>query len=237
MATRRRHPGVSRFYGARTAMDFGPSFWLRADLGVTQVAGAKVSNWADLARKVASADVVQATDAQRFVWIADAGNGKPGIGNPAASNATMTNAANIISAQPNTIVCVYRAPAAITRTNVFFDGIVGRQSWQTQSATGMLDYAGTVRTTAVSTIVNRTIVHTSLFNGASSAFRINGAQYDTGDTGAGVLSAGIRIGNAAGSFAVEGYMQEIIVIPRLLAAGGELTTLEKMLSAFWGVGF
>lgn len=221
----------------------GLVFWLRADLtDVTLVAGSKVSTWTERSHVIASSDVTQGTDANRLVWVANAGNGKPGVGAAAAVAGQMANAVSIIGAQPNTIVCVYFAPAAYSRGNSLYDGVSARQNIRltagTTTTTTINMFAGSsVTASNVPGLLSKANVFTDIWNGASAISRVNGAQIATGNPGAGTLANGIRIGGDLGTAqAVEGYLQEILIYNKVLSAA-EMAYLEAGLSANYSAGF
>lgn len=251
-ATGRTHPRYSVSGGPAAGVrksGFKPSdisglvFWLRADASdVTLVAGSKVSTWAERTHVIASADVTQSTDANRLVWIADAGNGKPGVGAAAAVAGQMANAVSIIAAQPNTIVCVYFAPAAYSRGNSLYDGVSARQNTRltagTTTTTTINLFAGSsVTASNVAGLLSKADVYTAIWNGASSVSRVNGAQVATGNPGAGTLTNGIRIGGDLGTAqAVEGYLQEIVIYNKALSST-EFGQLEHFYSVTYSAGF
>lgn len=220
----------------------GAVFWLRPDpVYITLVAGSKVSTWAEITRAVASPDVTQGTDANRPLWTANAGNGRPGVGG-AGDAAVLANAANIIAAQPNTIVSVYFAPAAYTRAQSLHDGVSSRQNIRltagTTTTTTINMFAGSsVTASNVAGLLSKANVFTDVFNGASSVSRVNGAQVATGNPGAGTLTNGIFIGGAlGGTQGIEGYMQDFVIYNRVLSAG-EITLIEHYYSLRYSAGF
>lgn len=221
----------------------GLVFWLRADAtDVTLVAGSKVSQWNDRAGVIGSSNVIQATDANRLVWTANAGNGKPGVGAGAAATCQMANAVSVIGAQPNTILCVYYGPAAYTRGNSLYDGVSSRQNIRLTAGTGSTTtinmFAGSSVTAAnVAGLLSKANVFTDIWNGASSVSRVNGAQVATGNPGAGTLTNGVRIGGDLGTAqAVEGYIQEFLIYNRTLLAA-EYGQLETFFSGGYTAGF
>lgn len=235
-------PGLLGSFDVTTVS--GLVFWLRADAtDVALVAGSKVSQWNDRALVIGSANVVQATDANRLVWVADAGNGKPGVGAPAAASGSLANSVSVIAAQPNTIVVAYFAPAAYTRANSLYDGISARQNVRltagTTTTTTVNMFGGSsVTASNVPGLLNKADVYTAVWNGASSVSRVNGAQIMTGNPGAGTLANGIRIGCdvAGGTQAVEGYLQEFLIYNRVLT-GPEIAYVEAGFSARYSAGF
>lgn len=210
----------------------GLVLWLRADRGVTIPTSNHVSVWAD--QSGSGNDVTQPTDLLRHFFIADAGNGKPGIG-AGPNNAALVNAAFTV-AQPNTIIAVYRVPSSVTRTSVVYDGTTSRQSWQVATATSVVNYAGVVRGPSVPNMAGRTIIHITQFQGASSWTRMNGLQYDAGDLGAFALT-GLAVGSrTVGNTQIEGYLQELLVINRVLTPS-EIANVEGYYNAQYSVPF
>lgn len=234
-------PGLLGSFDVTTVS--GLVFWLRADAtDVTVVAGSKVSQWNDRALVIGSANVVQATDANRLVWVADAGNGKPGVGHGASAACQLTNAVSIIAAQPNTIICVYFAPAAYTGANSLYDGVSARQNIRltagTTTTTTINMFAGSsVTASNVPGLLSKANVFTDVWNGASSISRVNGAQIATGNPGAGSLANGIIVGGSVGNLqGIEGYLQDFVIYNRVLT-GPEIAYVEAGFSARYSAGF
>jgi hypothetical protein len=154
----------------------------------------------------------------------------------------LANAANIIAAQPNTVVCVYYAPAAYTGANSLYDGVSSRQNVRltagTTTTTTINMFAGSsVTALNVPGLLSKANVFTDVWNGASSVSRVNGAQVATGNPGAGTLTNGIIVGGAVGnSQGVEGYMQDLVIYNRALTAG-EITLIEHYYSLRYSAGF
>lgn len=98
-------------------------FWVRADLGVTTVAGNKISNWNDQSTiGDTNRNLVQSTDAQRPVLIASDSN----YNNQSTASFTRANNTYIQSSAWSTAMtqpCTYYAVANSDGANVYYEDV------------------------------------------------------------------------------------------------------------------
>lgn len=234
-------PGQTAAEGASflpTALS-GLKLWLRADLGIS-LNGSNVSAWAD--QSGTGNNVTQGTGANQPAYVTNAIGGRPAIQTSGSQN--LANALNIVS-QPDTVFFVGFAQSITGSTQAAFDGnsavATSRQVFQVAATTTARDYAGTAVDTDVSAIVgaslaNVTLVHTSVFNGASSFFRLNGVLYKSANPNTGNLDAGIVLGmgGPGGGGTWGGYLAEYIVYSGARSAA-EIQAVERYLGARYGV--
>lgn len=164
--------------------------WLRADLGVTQVANA-VSAWADQSEAGDSnRNAVQATGAAKPTYVAaDANfNGKPTVSFDGGDNLRTGAFTGGPYAQPITIYVAFRSSASAVYV---FDDLdnTSRIVFGTGVSTSGFIFAGTQVNVAQS--INTTHVAGLVYNGASSAGYIDDSQtaVASGDAGSNALKA------------------------------------------------
>jgi hypothetical protein len=138
--------------------------------------------------------------------------------------------------QPTTIFCVGKA--ATGKAQYFYDGLVGGSSRQALSSdnTRWFIYAGGVSVLPNSALYNSNLhLHTAVFNGVTSKYRIDKGNQVTGDVGTHPVD-GLRIGvgSSGVSFFLDGSINEILLFAGLLT-DAQIKAVESYLSDKWGV--
>lgn len=207
--------------------------WLRADAGITErESGGEifVTAWAD--QSGVGNDVAQGTAANQPKLISAGLNGR----NYLQFSGTQWLSGNYVSAltRPITAYVVARATAAGTflggapndPIRFVLDWLSGSGTWRMYSGVNLLG----------SVADPNWHYFGSLFNGASSTLRVDGAQQAAGDAGSNNNYSVSVLGaiNASGGAPLSGGIAELVFVDASIGAG-DRTKLESYLSAKYGV--
>lgn len=209
----------------------GCKLWLRADRGITLVSG-NVSAWADQSGN--GNNVSQATAGLRPPYVASDSNfnGRPSLTFSGVLG-TYLAASGFSISQPDTIVLVGLgnplSPA--TGTPFFYDGSSSRQALFNATGAQWYAYAGASLISSSSTI--SPAIFSCIFNGASSAVRVNGVS-TAGAAGANALIGLVLGADTAFAGNLVGSIVEVAIYNRALGTT-ELQTLERDLGHEYGI--
>lgn len=142
-----------------------------ADSGVTKDGSNRVSQWDDLSGL--GRHVVQATAADKPLWVANQLNGLPVIRFAAANTELLQSSAFTAETQPNTIFVVCKGASATAQTFVDGLGASGRNRISLTTSNQMKLFAASTLTGVGTTFGGAFVTVCGVFNSASSALYVN----------------------------------------------------------------
>lgn len=123
---------------------------------------------------------------------------------------------------------MFDAPDTVNRGRLFFyDAGAPFEPCTMYSGAGLTNAAATAAAWHIFTLQ---------YNGASSKFRVDGGNEQTGDAGANASVAGMRIGLGGGASTdyFAGYIGEVLSFPAALSAGN-IVLVETYLNTLWAI--
>lgn len=200
----------------------GLTLWLKADAITGLADGAALTTWEDSSGE--DNDAAQATADNKPTYKTNILNGLPVVRFDGTADFLQTPDLGL--SQPGTVLIVASRTAAAERH--MLDGTSTR--WlMGGTATNWIMFAGSVLDTGDAQDTDAH-VHTCIFNGASSKYRLDGTEIGSGDAGAqGLAMTLIGCGNSQTAFH-PGDIAEVLIYDSALSAGN-LALVEAYLSA------
>ena len=207
--------------------------WWRIEEGVTKDGSDKVSSWVG---SINGIDLAQAAGGSQPTWTADQINGYPAIVFDGIAD-FLRGLFGATYSQPNTIIIVTSEPTATAAERRIIDGYAhplrNLIEWDNTGSIYQL-YAGNFVATTY-TLGTGFKVLSTVFNGASSVFRVNGIDYSpVGDIGAATPS-GLTLGSSAagGSRWADISVTDVIFVNAAVGTG-DLQRVERYLNEHRG---
>lgn len=214
-------------------LDAADSSTLFQDSALTTPAAADadpVGGWKD--KSGLGSHVIQATTTKRFSLKLAIKNGRPVVRSDGVDD--FLQKLSISIATPVTVVFVCRELAGAT-SKYLFDGGASNQSPIDISDATHIAMGGTPFITSAACTPTNWQLLTCQFNGASSAFAVNGGADTTGNALTNALT-GITLGTSgSGAAAANADFAEAIVCGGRLLAASELARLKSYLNAKWAI--
>lgn len=211
----------------------GAVLWLRSDIGITQVAGPKVSAWSDQSPSGLSAS--QGADASQPAYVASDINGRPGVRGAAATRLdlagmpTLTAATFFLVITPDTLNTAYLLSGG--------NGVFGIIQHFTGSSLEWFNGSGTDRLTfAASPAAGAHVLGVTQTNGGALTLYYDGVQAATKATAAANIVKIDTFFNVSGGTTngFNGDLLEVIVLNRVLGAT-ELASATQYLKTEYAI--
>ncbi len=207
----------------------GLAAWYRGDKGITIATG--VSQWTDLSGGTGR-NLTQATGALQPAYIVNAINGQPALRFSTAGTQNLATAAFTL----NQAEAVWIVAKSITYgtagvKDIWMDGNTAGSMVIGSVISGGYSISGGSAITYAASVANGVYAYIgNVYNGASSAIRVNGVQQATGNAGAS-NAGGITLGALANGTRGSNFeCAELIVFSKSPAAG-EIVAIEAYLKA------
>ncbi len=207
----------------------GLAAWYKAD-SIGQADNTTIASWSSSGGGAAA--LTQATEANKPLYQTNELNGLPGVQVVDATD-VLTNALDA-GAQPFTVFAVARAATWVGSMDICGQAAGNWRIGFNADANDARIFAGTVLATTTNLLVaNTPYVFTGLFNGVSSALRVNGTLATaSGAAGAAAFGASFRVPGLS-TPEDDHFIFEVIVYSGDKTAN--FSTLESYLGSKWGI--